>query len=318
MKSRLPILLTLVPLVAALSLYGWFWRGWAADFRVALAPWLPGTTVEITGFPYRLEANVTAPRLTGGDVVKLSATARRVQVNRGPWRPELTLVSAEAPEFAAVVGPVLSARLTAATSITSIHLDDDGHLGRLSTVANAARVMTGLLPVAATAAEFQVHLRERLGETAPPSSPTGPPRGQMVLSARALRFGAGAPLELEANLVATGPDRLTAYDRWASSGTVEIDSLTLSDATGEVLRLKATVVPIGRTGARLAGTITTVCPASVAAAIAGAPAPSEQRLRAPVVLAFQGVAGAVTVSGVPTDLAARAVRGQQPACPRLR
>jgi hypothetical protein len=85
-----------------------------------------------------------------------------------------------------------------------------------------------------------------------------------------------------------------------------------------VARVKATIVPIGRSGLRLAGTIETVCPASVAAAIAAAPPVSEQRLRAPVQLAFQGVPGAVTLAPLPADLARRAVRAQLPPCPVLR
>ncbi|KPF62296.1 hypothetical protein IP88_14905 [alpha proteobacterium AAP81b] len=318
MLKRLPLLLTLAPLAVAIGVYWLFWTGWAAEFKAALAPWLPGTGVVVTGFPYRLEAEIAPARLDGGDVVKLSARASRARINRGPWRPELTLISAQQPEFAATVGDVLSARLAAASSITSVHVDADGHVARISTVADAARIATGLLPVPITAQAFEVHLRERVGETAPASSPSGAPRGQMVLAGTALRFGGGDPLTFAADMVATGPARLDGYDRWATTGMVAIDPLTLADATGEVARVRATLVPIGRTGARFAGTIETVCPATVAAAIAGTPAPSERRLRAPARLAFEGVPGAVRVTGIPADLTTRAVRAQLPPCPVLR
>ncbi len=316
---RLPLLMTLLPLALAIGLYWLFWTGWAAQFQAVVDGWLPAGSARVGGFPYRLEAEVDNPRLAGGDVVKLSATATRARINRGPWRPELTVVATEAPRFAATVSPGIAASVAARTAITSINVDpESGRLLRLSTVADMARVATALLPVAVTADRLEMHLRERFADATPVASPSGPPRGQLVLAGTALRLAQGDPLTLAADLVATGPARLTAYDLWATSGTVEVTSLTLADATGEVARVKATIVPIGRTGLRLAGTVETICPASVAAAIAGAPPVSEQRLRAPVRLAFQGAPGAVTLAPLPADLARRAVRAQLPPCPVLR
>ena len=72
MSRRIPLWLTLVPLVAAIAFYWVLWTGWANDFKAALAPWLPDSTLEITGFPYRLEAEVENPRLTAGDAVKVT------------------------------------------------------------------------------------------------------------------------------------------------------------------------------------------------------------------------------------------------------
>ncbi len=90
----------------------------------------------------------------------------------------------------------------------------------------------------------------------------------------------------------------------------------LADASGEVARLTASVVPVAGT-LRLTGTVTTVCPASVRAAVDGtAPAP-ELRLRNPVRLAFGGTPGFFVLAPMPTD-APTAVRGQMPPCPRLR
>jgi len=96
--------------------------------------------------------------------------------------------------------------------------------------------------------------------------------------------------------------------------------MTGSDATGEIFKLDATVVPLVA-GLRLAGTIATVCPLAVQAALNGTAAPAEQRLRSPVRLALETSlpsGGAVALSGMPADLATRARRGQLPACPRLR
>lgn len=316
---RLPLLMTLLPLALAIGLYWFFWAGWAAQFQDVLDGWLPAGSARVGGFPYRLEAEVENPRLADGDVVKLSATATRARINRGPWRPELTVVATEAPRFAATVSAGIAAAVTARTAITSIHVDPaSGRLLRLSTAADMARASTSLLPLAVTADRLEIHLRERVAEAAAAAAPTGAPRGQLVLAGTALRLGQGDPLALAADLVATGPARLNAYDRWATSGTVEVTSLTLADATGEVARVKATIVPVGRTGLRLAGTIETVCPASVAAAVAAAPPVSEQRLRSAVRLAFQGTPGAVTLAPLPADLASRAVRAQLPPCPVLR
>ncbi|MFN7175250.1 MAG: hypothetical protein ACK4MT_11250, partial [Thermaurantiacus tibetensis] len=101
--------------------------------------------------------------------------------------------------------------------------------------------------------------------------------------------------------------------------TAEIRSLTLSDPTGEVARLSATLVPDGAGRLRVAGTIETVCPASVRAALEGAPPVSEQRSRRPETIAFEGL--------LPRDLRVAPrdpskppppVRAQEPECPRLR
>lgn len=314
--KRFSLALTLLPLIAAIGLYYFAWTGWAADFRATLAPWLPGSELAIGGFPYRMETTVSRPRLAGGDIVRLSATATRARINRGPWQPDLTVVATEAPVFTARVSPVISASLTARTALTSVHVDG-GRLVRLSTAAEAAVARLGLFPATFTAASLEVHLRERGGETAAAGSPREAPRGQLVLAGTALRIDGGDPLTLAADLVATGPARLTAYDRWATTGTIEV-SLTLADATGEVARVQATLIPEGRTGLRFAGTIETVCPATVAAATVHAPPPSETRLRTPLRLAFEGVSGTMRLTGMPADLATRARRAQLPPCPALR
>ena len=130
-----------------------------------------------------------------------------------------------------------------------------------------------------------------------------------MVAGERFRIGGGDALTLAADTSITGPARLTDYDNWATSGTLELTSLTLADAHGEVASATATLVPRGRLGLRFAGTVTTVCPANVAAAFAGTPAPAEKRLRMPVRLAFSGVPGAMLLEGVPADLATRPVQG---------
>lgn len=319
MTRRIPLWLTLVPLAGGVAVYALLWQGWARDFEATLRPWLPGTELGVGGFPYRLEARVEQPRLVGGDVVRLSATAARARINRGPFARDLTVIGTEVPRFAAVVGPVIAATVAGKSALTSINVEG-GRLRRLSTVVEAATVRLGLTPVGITAESLELHLRERRGADAPPpaTAPTPAPRGQLVIAGTGARFGTGAPLTLTADLTATGPARLTAYDRWATSGTIEVTRLTLADASGEVASLRATLVPRGRAELRFAGTITTVCPLSVAAAFAAAPPVSENRLRAPVVLAFEGTPGTLRLTGIPAELARRAVRAQLPPCPRLR
>jgi hypothetical protein len=273
--------------------------------------------VEISGFPYRMEANVASPRLAGGDAVRLAASADRARVNRGPWQPELTVIGSDRPQFSATVSPAISVAIAGKTAASSVKVVE-GRLARLSTVIEAATARLGFTPLAIAADTLELHLRERRDAASLPGSPAGAPRGQLVITGERLRFGGGDALTFDADMLVTGDARLGGYDAWAKSGTVEVTRFTLADASGVVASVKATLVPEGRSGLRVAGTVETVCPANIAAAFAAAPPVSERRLRAPVRLTFEGVAGAVSVSGLPADLATRATRGQVAACPVLR
>jgi hypothetical protein len=317
MMRRIPLWLTVLPLIVAVGLYHLLWQGWARDFDAVVRGWLPSSVFEVGGFPYRLEAEIAHPSLAGGDVVKLVASATRIQVNRGPWQPELTVIRAEYPRFSAIVGPGLGASFSGKSALTSVNVVN-GRLVRLSTVVDAANARLGFTPVKIAADSLELHLRERVPDAAAPESPTPPARGQLVVSGQRIRFDGGDAITLDADLTVTGPARLTAYDRWAMTGTIEVTTLALADAHGEVALIKATLVPVGRKGLRFAGTIETICPASIAAAFGGLPAPAEKRLRAPLRLAFEGVPGSMRLTGVPDDLASRATRGQLPPCPVLR
>ena len=317
MSRRLPLWLTLVPLVAAVGLYHLLWQGWAREFDALVRGWLPAKPFEVTGFPYRLEADVSHPEVQGGDVVRLFASATRARINRGPWQEELTLVGADYPRFSAIVGPGIGASFSGKSALTSINVVG-GRLVRLSSVIEAANARLGFSPVNIAADSLDLHLRERQPGSDTSEGATPPARGQLVVSGQRVRFDGSDALTLTADMTVTGPARLTDYDRWVTSGTIKLTRVSLADAHGEIIGISGTIVPIGRRALRFAGTIETVCPENVSAAFDGRPGPVEKRLRAPLRLAFEGEPGAMRLAALPVDLGQRATRGQQPPCPRLR
>lgn len=315
MKKRWPLLLSLLPLLLGLAAYGHFWRGWAAQFETTLAGWFPGQRVAASGFPYRLETELAGVKLAHAGGVQLALAVERLRLNRGPWRPELTVLQGQGVALSATVAG-LSPRVAAGVGTASLKLDGD-KLARLSIVLPAARGNAGIGPdFAAESLEF--HARE-ITDLAEPASPRLPARGQLVVGATGFRLGQGAAISLAGDFSVRGPGRLTDFRRWADQGGSVDAVLTGSDVTGEIFKLDATVVPLAA-GLRLAGTITTVCPLAVQAALNGTASPAEQRLRTPVRLALETTlptGGAVALSGIPADLATRARRRQLPACPRL-
>jgi hypothetical protein len=317
MKRRLPLWLTLVPLLAAGSLYFLLWRSWAGEFRGELARWLPESSLSIGGFPYRLEANVASPQVRLRGTVDLSARAAAARVNRGPWQRELTVVRLEEPVVKVTVSPAIRAAIEARSATASINWGD-GRLRRQSTIFQAARLSIGNGDIAFTADTLELHLRERNDAGAAAAlAPTMPAKGQLVLGATRMRLAGSDALTMSAEILATGATRLVDYGRWAKDGTLELTRLSLSDGHGEIVTANATLVPQGLSGLQVAGTLTTVCPYAVAAAFAGRSPPPEKRLRLPLRLAFSGDYQALSLAAVP-DLARRPRRDQAPDCPQLR
>ena len=326
---RFPLWLTIVPLVLGGLVYWHFWSGWRDTLRADLAAVVPGVPVVIGGFPYRLEAEVARPHYQLGGIhdedrgpedgpVGFVATADRALVNRNPWQRDLTIVRAEhIRSFVAGIKGLVGADVfgSADTSVSSVHLGPAG-IARLSTVFTGLHATTGLFAAPVAADHFEVHLRETRARSNEAWSATPPQQAQVVLSGTGVRFGQGAPLTLDLDAGVTATSRLRDFAGWAAGGTVEIRSATLADASGEVARLAATVVPVGGT-LRLTGTVTTVCPATVRAAVDGGVAAPESRRRNPVRLAFGGTPGFFVLAPMPPD-APTAVRGQLPPCPRLR
>lgn len=312
---RVPLWVTLLPLVLGIGAYWLVWDRFADRFQADIAALLPGQPPRITGFPYRLEAEVPRPVLARdwpGLTVRLEAT--RAVLNRGPWRPELTVVSTEAPRVELAVPHLggASLALSAATGLSSIHIAD-GSVARLSNVLTGARAALGMFPASATAGRLELHFREVADGAA--SGPRLPVRAQLVLAGEGVELAGGDPLLLagEASLTAAAPVR--SFATWAAGGTAEF-RLKLSDATGEVLAIAATAVPTGDGRLRFAGTLTTVCPASVRAAFAQASPPAERRARMPVRLAFGGIGGSLALLGPAPHPGP--VRAQLPPCPALR
>lgn len=313
---RIPLWLAVVPLVVGGGVYWHFWSGWRDTLRADLAAVMPGVPAAIGGFPYRLEADIAAPRFVLDGPVRLRLDARRARANRNPWQRDLTVVRTEGPGADVAVSALtgITAHVAAATSVSSIHLAPGG-IARLSTVLTGMQATTGLFAAPVTATSFEVHLRETRARSNEAWAATPPQQAQIVLAGSGVRFGKGAPLSLALDAGVTSTARLRSYAGWADGGTIEMRSATLSDATGEVARLTASVVSVGNT-LRLTGTVTTVCPASVGAAVQGTAPPRELRLRNPVRLAFGGTPGFYVLAPVPRD-APTAVRSQLPPCPRL-
>lgn len=320
-RRRWPLLLALLPLILGLAVYGQLWRGWAAQFENTLQGWFPGKQAEVGGFPYRLETDLDGVTLTHAGVAVLRADVARLRLNRGPWRPELTVAQGEGVALAATL-PGWSPQVNAAAGTASLKLES-GRLVRLSIVLPAARGRIGLSGdgPAFRADTLELHAREIEPPAAVASDPALPQRGQLVIGSDGLRVGQGAPMILAVDAKVRGPDRLLDWPRWAAGGGSIDVVVSGRDATGELFALDATAVPAGD-GFRLAGSIRTVCPMAVQAALAGVAPPAEQRLRAPVQLALEAQLPAASdmtaLRGLPADLASRPRRAQLPACPRLR
>lgn len=315
-SRRFPLWVTLLPLVAAIGLYGLLWRGWADDFRAEITALLPSATLEIGGFPYRLEIATTKPRLALGSALRLDIAADSARINRGPWRPNPSVIRLENPRVSLVASPAIAARINAAAATASINWGE-GRLRRQSSILQAATLALGTSPLAIAADTLELHLREVEGDSVPQTSPTREARGQLVVAASRLRLASGDALTLSAEVLATAGMRLTDYARWADGGTLELTRLTIADAHGEILSASATLTPNRSQALDIAGAIETVCPATLAAAFSGAISTPEKRLRVPVRLALAGQLDAPRLAPLP-DLQGRPRRAQEPDCPQLR
>jgi hypothetical protein len=324
MPRRVPLWLALLPLAAGILVWIVLWRGYAAGFEAELRRILPAdSAIAIGGFPYRLEADLGAVRLQHRDAaLELDLRADGVRVNRVPWQRDRQVISLGKSQARAALAPLAAAEVIVDSPAAQASLRlAEGRIARLSAVWQAPTIGTRLLPVAVIADRFEAHLRETPSANGgrEPANPRLPTQVQLVLGGEGVRFGGGSPLKfaLDSELTAAGP--IASFARWQADGTVEIRALTLADATGEVARLSATLVPDGDGRLRIAGTIQTVCPASVRAALAGAPPVSEKRTRQPETVAFEGRLPAdVVVDARDPARPPAPVRGQQPDCPRLR
>lgn len=324
MTRRIPLWVTLIPLVLGILVWVWLWRGYERRFEAELAAILPpGTKIEASGFPYRLEARIApADIFFDGPGLVASAKAAEVAVNRVPWQNDRQVISLRDTSATLALKPYSGARLwvVAPTAQASLRMDGDS-IARLSMVWDKPEFGTGLFGGRIAADTLEAHVRETPSPPGPadPQSPAFPAQAQLVLDGRGVRFGDGAPLSLTLEAELTAPAALHSLAGWEADGTAELRSVVLSDATGEVARLTGTLVPDGDSHLAIAGTIDTVCPASVRAAIAGDPAPAELRARKPERIAISGrLPGQITASRTDPTKPPPPVRGQEPPCPRLR
>jgi hypothetical protein len=316
--KRPPLWTTLLPLAAGLAVYWVYWDRERAGFERALAA-VFGDGVAVGGFPYRLEADIADPRLAHDGAYALEARATRLRANRQPWHPELTSIGLLAPSLSWRV-PSLDATaftVASATAQTSLRLAGD-RIARLSTVHSDARLGVPLVPAPLSATSFEWHFRETPAAPDPASrAPTFPEQAQLVLGGDGLRIGGGDPLKVAAQIGVTSSAPVWDLAGWRRGGTVELRSVTLADAHGELLTLNATASATPTDALRIAGTIETVCPLTLQAAFAGTAAPAvEYRTRRSTRLAFGGSAGDITLAPS-TDRRPLPVRAQEPPCPKL-
>lgn len=320
MSRRIPLWATLIPLLLGIAVWGLIWRGYEAQFEADLRRVLPADlAIDAAGFPYRLEARLTGVKLAHEDAaLEMGLAAEQVAINRVPWQQDRQVITIGKSQARAALKPLAGATLVvdAPEAVASLRMEGP-QIARLSVVWQKPTLSTGLIALPMTADSFEAHLRETPA-TGPASGPRLPTQAQLVLAAAGLRLGAGAPLKLALDSEMTAPGPITSLAAWEQGGTAEIRSATLSDATGEVARLSATLVAEGGR-LRLAGTVETVCPATVRAAIAGHSAPPEKRSRVAEKIAIGGtLPGGLTAAPRDPAKPPPPVRGQEPPCPALR
>jgi hypothetical protein len=282
--GRIPLWVTLAPLALGVLVWWLVWRGYAADFEAEVAAILPaGAGVSATGFPYRLETRIPDVDVAHSDAaLRTRLRAAEVAVNRVPWQKDRQVLNFTRPVAELALAPLAGATVRVESKEAQASLRLDGlRIARASAVWEAPAISTGLFAAPVSAARFEAHLRETPSENGArePRNPRLPTQAQLVLSGTDVRFGSGDPLSFALDSEITAGAPLEALSQWASGGTVELRNVTLSDATGEVARMSGTIVPTGAGALRIAGTVETVCPANVRAAIAGLPPISEKRVR---------------------------------------
>lgn len=322
MARRIPLWTTLVPLLLGVAVWAFIWRGYEADLAADLQSVLPPDAgIETGGFPYRLEARLGAMKLEQQDsALRLALAVDGASINRVPWQRNRQVISLGRSQAQAALLPIPGAefQIDAPAAQASLRLDGK-RIARLSAVWQQPEIRTGLFEAALKASQFEAHLRETPAKgTAPGGRSPFPTQVQLVLNGTEVRIAQGAPLALALTGELTAPQPITSLATWQQGGAGEIRSAVLSDATGEVARLSATVSADGGQ-LRVSGTVETVCPASVRAAIAGAPAPAEQRSRKPERIAVSGtLPGGLVAAPRDPGKPPPPVRAQEPPCPRMR
>ncbi len=319
MSKRIPLWLTLLPLAVGLLGYFYWWNGQRDAFAEQLHKVLGGAPIEIGGFPYRMEATLGASafsRVTPALTVRLAAD--EIAINRAPIGRPLTALRALKPVASVQLTalPLSKLEVAAASAIGSLRFGEGGIVARASNAFEGATIRAAAFASSATAAHFEVHVRETPQALDPASrSPAFPEQAQLVLEGEGVRYAGGDPLTLNAEFGIDARAPLSGGPKVLDGATLELKKLTLADRHGVVATLTATASPDTSSKALIAGTVDTICPANVAALLSGRPGAREFRARRSQRIAFSGPVGAVApasgVTGVP-------VRSQEPPCPVLR
>jgi hypothetical protein len=321
MIGRLPLWATLAPLLAGVLLWYWLWDGYRRDLVAGIEAVLPGVAVESGGFPYRLEARIAPLAYDHGGTILGSVRAAQLQVEQQPWQPGRQVLSLTDPVATIAVAGLAGAGATvrAPFAQASLHRQADV-LARLSIVWERPSIAVGVLPGPIAASHLEAHLRETPGpRRAPATSPRPPTQAQLVLMGKNVRWRGGDPLRVDLSAEITARRRIATYAEWAGGGTFEVEDLVIADETGEIARIRATVVPDGAGRLRMAGVVDTVCPGAIRALDKGSVRGArERRARRPVRIAFSGyLPGAITLAPADPGRPPAPVRGQEPPCPRL-
>ena len=319
--KRAGVWLALLPLIAGAFVWHIFWNRYRDRFEADLSRVLPGVEMHYGGFPYRLEARTKRLQLLHRDrALFAELEAGEMQIERSPWQPDRQVMGFLRPVLHVGIAPLdgLMFDIASEGARSSLHLDGDRIL-RLSIVWPKPRFTFHLLPGPATADELQFHFRETpSSDEGSLSSPRHPTQAEIAAEAHGMRWKGGSPVDVDMNVQLTAAHAIRSYAIWAAGGTAEIDPLVISDAVGEVARVKATLVPDGEGRLRIAGTVETLCPATVRALAAGGSAPEEYRARRPVLIPFSGfLPGGLDLPPPEGGKPAPPVRAQIAPCPRL-
>lgn len=315
--KRPPLWTTLIPLIAAGAGY-FHWWSLQRDAFVGQVAAIVGAGGTGGGFPYRIETTLTKPDLRFDRVgVVATLRAEQLQLNRQPLRAGPVIGQMSQPRVTFGVPAIAGAQLDieAGAAVSSLRMAA-GHIERFSTVFDAARLRLAGFAAPVRADSFEVHVRETPTLATVASSPKFPVQDELVLAATALRYGAGDPVRLAASIDLTAAKPVRDLERWQAGGTLEVRRFQLADQSGEILNLEATGSPARNGDLLFAGTIETLCPATVEALFAGRTAARELRARRPIRYSFVGRFGQVKLS--PVGVSRVPVRNQEPPCPVLR
>lgn len=336
--------------VLGLIVYAVYWFARLAEFRQTVQAMVDGQgpvqvaaeDISYGGFPYRLSATFTNVTMTrSGPDYTLTVASPELVIERQPWRAALHLGFFRDPRLT-LAAPTAAGGVQLSGSGTegrfSLYLKK-GKVERLSTVLDNARIEGApWLATPLLAEKLELHSREVAALRAPQplpaapapvegpgAAPTPPVFLEVIVNGERVQWGGGVPLTLMASLGITGePPAQTVgssyLEAWRNaSGTVELHSLNLTAAGKDDMVLAKGTFALNSQHQLLAGgTITTPCPATIAALFGqqldGAP---EGRVQGLISLPFQVQNGALSLLQPQTEWPAPA-RNRDAGCPDLR